>query len=71
VYRGSVSLTNANNLLAVAVYVGYRSYRPDETTVKDVLNDLQDNNIDVDQLVEITTDHCEEAESSIEGESFA
>jgi hypothetical protein len=61
VYRGSVSLTNADNLLAEYVYVGYRSFRPDETTVKDALNDLQNNNIDVNQLVEWTTDHCEEA----------
>jgi hypothetical protein len=50
--------------------VAFRSQEPDEDTAKDVLKDLNDNNIDISQLVEWTTDHCQEAESSTEDGSW-
>jgi hypothetical protein len=46
--------------------VGFRSKDPDEDTEKDMLKDLQENKINVSQLVEWTTDHCQDAESSTE-----
>jgi hypothetical protein len=56
-------------LLAAFVYVAFRSKNPDEATVKEVQKILKDNNIDIKQLVEITTNHCQEAETSIATES--
>jgi hypothetical protein len=50
--------------------VAFRSKDPDIITAKDVLKDLQDNNIDVSQLVEWTADNCQEAESSTEEGSW-
>jgi hypothetical protein len=47
----------------------YRSQHPEEETENDVLKELKDNNIDVSQLVEWTADHCQQAESSAEGEN--
>jgi hypothetical protein len=44
--------------------VSYLSNRPDEAKVKDVMKDLQENNIDVSQLLECRADHCQQAESS-------
>jgi hypothetical protein len=55
----------------VYVYVSYRSNRPDEATVKDLMKDLQENNIDVSQLVEWPADHCQQAGSSTTGGSSA
>jgi hypothetical protein len=46
--------------------VGFRNKDPDEDTEKDILKGLQDNKINASQLVEWTTDHCQEAESSTE-----
>jgi predicted unusual protein kinase regulating ubiquinone biosynthesis (AarF/ABC1/UbiB family) len=57
-------------MLAVSLYVAFRNKDPDEVTEKGVLKGLQDNNIDVSQLVEWTTDHCQEAESSTEEGSW-
>jgi hypothetical protein len=59
-------LTEADNLLAVYVYLAFRSNRPEVATMKDVLKDLQENNIDVSQLVDWATDHCQQGESSAE-----
>jgi len=42
----------------------FRSKHPDEATVKEVLKELQDNNIDVSKMVEFRGDHCQQAESS-------
>jgi len=42
----------------VNVYVVFRSKHPDKATIKDVLKELQDNNIDVSKLVMSRTDHC-------------
>ena len=56
--------TTAANLLAVSVYVAHQSHNTDEDTVKDVLKDLQDNNIDAGQWVEFQTEKCQKAESS-------
>jgi hypothetical protein len=39
--------------------VWFRSHRPDEATVKEVLKKLQGNNIDISQLLEMKTDHCQ------------
>jgi hypothetical protein len=57
-------LTKADNLLAVYVYLEFRSNRPEVATVKDVLKDLQENNTNVSQLVDWATDHCQQGESS-------
>jgi len=48
--------------------VAYRSNPPDEATVKDVMKELQKNNIDVRQLAKWPADHCQQAESSTEEE---
>jgi hypothetical protein len=45
-------------LLAVYVYVGYRSKNPDGKTVIEVLQKLKDNNIDVSQLVDWPVKSC-------------
>ena len=58
-------MTIVDNPLPVSVYVPFRSPHPDEATVKDVLGDLQDI-IDVNQLVELKADHCQQAQSSAE-----
>jgi len=51
----------------VKVYVAFRSKHPDEATIKDVLKELQDNNIDVSKLAISRTDHCQKEESSTSG----
>jgi hypothetical protein len=61
-----LKLTNADNLLAATDCVLYRTPNPDEETVQDVLNELQENNIDVSQLVDWSANHCQQAESSTE-----
>jgi hypothetical protein len=43
----------------VFVYVGFRTQHPDEATMKGVMKELQDNNIDISQLEEMTADHCQ------------
>jgi len=48
-------------MLAASVYVAYRSKEAGEETLKDVKNVMQDNNIDDSQLLEFSTDHCQEA----------
>jgi hypothetical protein len=48
------------------VYVAFRSSHPDKETVKDMLKELQENNIDISQLVEYRADHCRQIESSKE-----
>ena len=68
--RGILSHKTAHNLLAVSVYVAFRSKEADEDRENDVLKDLQDNNIDVSQLVEWPADHCQEAQSSTEEGSW-
>jgi hypothetical protein len=67
-HQGILNPTPADYLLAVYVYVSYRSQHPDKATVKEVLKKLQDNNIDVSHLVEYGTDHCQKAESSTKEE---
>jgi hypothetical protein len=56
-------------MFAAAVYVAYRSKQPDEETVKNVKNVLQNNSIDISQLLVFSTDHCQEEESSTAGGS--
>jgi hypothetical protein len=51
----------------VNVYVVFRSKHPDQATIKDVLKELQDNNIDVSKLVTSRTDHCWQEESPAAG----
>jgi hypothetical protein len=48
----------ADYLLAVFIYVAFRSIRPDLATVWDVLKELRDNNIDDRQLLSWSTNHC-------------
>jgi len=62
-----LNITTAENLLSANVYVGYRRQHPKKSTVKDVLKELQKNNIDVSQLVEWNANHCQQTESSSEG----
>jgi hypothetical protein len=51
--------------------VSFRSQHPDEATKKEVQKILQDNDIYVSEIVEIKTDHCQQAESSRERGSSA
>jgi hypothetical protein len=48
----------ADYLLAVFIYVVFRSIRPDLATVWDVLKELRDNNIDESQLFNFSTNRC-------------
>ena len=64
-------LTASDYLFTVAVYVAFRSSRPDIGTVLHVLEKLQENNIDVRQLVIFSTNHCQGAVSSTGGGSSA
>jgi hypothetical protein len=64
--KGILKVTTADDLLAEYVYVSYRSQHPDKATVNIVQKKLQENNIDVNQLAEYKTDHCQQAESSTE-----
>jgi hypothetical protein len=60
-------LTTADYLFAVVVYVAFRSSRPDIGTILHVLEKLQDNNIDVRQLLVLSTNKCHQAVSSTGG----
>jgi hypothetical protein len=51
-------LTAADYLLAVFIYVAFRSSRPDFATVWEVLKELRDNNIDESQLLNPSTNRC-------------
>jgi hypothetical protein len=51
-------------VLAVSVYVAYRSSHPDQDTVNEVNRELQEKNVDVSQLVDWSADYCPPAESS-------
>jgi hypothetical protein len=63
-HQGILNLTFVRNLIPVYVYVAYRRQHPDKATVKRVLKELQENNIDISHLMEYKTDHCQQAESS-------
>jgi len=56
-------------VLAAYDYVLFRSHHPDEATKKEVLKELQENNIDASQLLERRADQCQQVESSTEGGS--
>jgi hypothetical protein len=56
-------------LLAVAVYVAYRSSQPDRETRKKVQEELQKNKVDVTTLVNWPADHCPQLESTERGSS--
>ena len=60
-YETSVYFINTENLLSESVYVSFRKSRPGKVTQKKVLKVMQDNNIDVSQLVELSADHCQQA----------
>ena len=55
------------NLLTAYVYVVYGLQHPHNATVKDVLKNLKENIINVSQLVEYRTPHCQYGEYSTEG----
>jgi hypothetical protein len=55
------------NLLTADDYVVYGRQDPHKATVKDVLNNLKENIINVSQLVEYRTYHCQYGEYSTEG----
>jgi len=65
--KWNLNLSTADNLLAVKVCVAFRSKHPAEATMKDVLKELQDNNIDVSKLAISRTNHCQKEESSKAG----
>jgi hypothetical protein len=48
----------ANYLLAVFIYVAFRSSRPDLATVLEVLKKLRDSNIDESQFVDWSSNRC-------------
>jgi hypothetical protein len=56
---GYILCVDQCNLLSVRVYVAFRSKHPDEATMKEVLKELHDNNIDVSQFAMSGTDHCQ------------
>ena len=58
-HLGILNLTSADNLFTAIFYVAYRSQHPDKATVLEVLEKLIDNHIDVYQLMEFSTDHCQ------------
>jgi hypothetical protein len=39
--------------------VSFRSHHPEEVKMKEVLKELQDNNMDISQFVELKADHCQ------------
>jgi hypothetical protein len=45
-------------VFADSLYVGYRTYRPDNETVEEVKQKLQENNIEFSQLLEFPVDNC-------------
>jgi hypothetical protein len=49
-------------VFADPLYVGYRTYRPDNETVEEVKQKLQENNIDISQLLEWPVDNCPKGE---------
>ena len=49
-------------MFADPLYVGYRTYHPNEETVEEVKQKLQENNIDVSQLLEWPVDNCPKGE---------
>jgi len=51
-------VTKADYLLAVFIYVAFRSSQPDFATVWYALKELRDNNIDVRQLANWSSKHC-------------
>jgi len=53
-------------MLAEPLYVGYRTYLPDEGTVNKVKQKLEENKIDINELVAWPVDHCQQEESSTE-----
>ena len=52
---------NHHKSVSASVYVAFRHSHPDKATVEEVLKVMQDNNIDVSQLVELSADHCRQA----------
>jgi hypothetical protein len=52
-------VTSADNLLAVSIYVLYRTPEPCEETKKEMMKKLKEYDITVNQLVEWSSDHCE------------
>ena len=54
----SYSITTTDYLLSLLIYVTYRRQRREEETVKDVMMELQENNISVSQVVE-WPHHCQ------------
>jgi hypothetical protein len=49
-------------MLAEPLYVGFRTYLPDEETFEEVREKLKENNVDVTQLAEWPVDQCFEPE---------
>ena len=62
-------LTTGDYLFAETVYVAFRTINPDEGTVAEVQQMLLEHNIDSTQLYVVTTDHCQQAESTEGGSS--
>jgi hypothetical protein len=45
-------------VFADPLYVGFRTYRPDNETVAEVVQKLQENNIDTSKMLEWPVDNC-------------
>jgi hypothetical protein len=57
-HQGILNQTTFVNLIAVDVYVAYRSQSPDEETVNLVKKELKENNIKYSRLADYPTNKC-------------
>jgi hypothetical protein len=56
-----LNLVTADNLLAVNIFVAYRSKNPDKRTKKRVEKELKKNDIDINQLKKWPFTNCQQA----------
>jgi hypothetical protein len=63
-HQGILNLTTDGNLIAVNVYVAYRKPFPNNETVERVKRELKKNNIEYSELVELSMENCNFADSS-------
>ena len=56
--QGNVKITIDGNLIAVEIYVAYRTPFPDEETVNIVKKNLKENDIEYSQLVDWPMTNC-------------
>jgi hypothetical protein len=51
-------LTTTITVFADPLYVGFRTYQPDNETVAEVMQLMEENNIDTSKLLEWPVDNC-------------